>query len=329
MLHASRRLLLRVAGGELEVSVIEAGKREVLDVYSLDQDARLQQQQLRDQLLERELHEVPRDLLLDADDVLVREVQLPMAAESNLRQALGFEMDRQTPFAAGNVFYDYRVLHRDRDSEQVRAEMAVCPKATVEALLETLRPRGLQPSGVDVEVNGEPAGFNILPIELRYRTINRNARINLGLGAVAILMLALVMMQSLWLRQHQVEQLEQSIEEVRAEARTVQGIRKQIEDASEAAGFMTGRRLESPPAVAVLAEATRILPDDTYLDRLRVWDGNVQLQGKSANAQQLIETVNASQLFENASFKGPTRLDTSSGLEIFDLNSELVVAGGK
>jgi hypothetical protein len=60
-----------------------------------------------------------------------------------------------------------------------------------------------------------------------------------------------------------------------------------------------------------------------------VRDRTAPLHGKSATAQQLNEPVNASQLFENAPFKGPTRLDTSSGLEIFDLNSELVVAGGK
>lgn len=328
MQYASRRLILRQHDDELELSVAEAGSRQVLEVYPLEQDVRLQQQQVRDMLLERELHEVPRFLLLSADDVLFKDVNMPIAAESNLRQALGFEMDRVTPFTAGSVYYDFHVLHRDRDGEQLKVALVVAPRHIVEHSLEVLAPRGLSPSGVDVEQDGEPAGFNLLPPEARYRTINRRARVNLGLGAVAALLLALVMAQSLWFRQHQIEQLEQAIEEVRVEAQRVQGIRSQIEDASNAAGFMTKRREESPPAVMVLAEVTRILPDDTFLDRMRVWDGTVQFQGKSANAQQLIEIVNASALFDNASFKGPTRLDGGSGLEIFDLSSDLAAPGG-
>jgi len=327
MLHARRRLILRVTDGDLELSVAEGEARQVLEVYPLDQDARLQQQQVRDLLLERELHEVPRELLLTTNEVLIRQVMLPIAAESNLRQALGFEMDRQTPFSVGDVHYDFQVLQRDRDAEQLKVDLAVCPKAVLEASMERLKARGLAPSAVDVERDSVAAGFNLLPVELRYRTVNRRARVNLGMAAVTGLLLILVMMQSLWLRQHQVEQLEQTIEEVRVEAQRVQGIRQQIEDAAVSAGFMTKRRAESPPAVLVLAEITQILPDSTFLDRLRVWDGTVQLQGKSGNAQQLIETVNSSTLFDNASFKGPTRLDATSGLEIFDLNSNLVVPG--
>ena len=65
------------------------------------------------------------------------------------------------------------------------------------------------------------------------------------------------------------------------------------------------------------------MPDDTYLDRLRVWEGNIQLQGKSGNAQQLIEMVNASPLFSGTEFRGSTRLDSRTGKEIFDLRADL------
>ena len=69
-------------------------------------------------------------------------------------------------------------------------------------------------------------------------------------------------------------------------------------------------------------------PRDTYLDRFRVWDGAVQLQGKSRRAQRLIEIVNESPYFEGAAFRGPTRLDTRSGAEIFDINTDLTLGDG-
>ena len=45
-----------------------------------------------------------------------------------------------------------------------------------------------------------------------------------------------------------------------------------------------------------------------------------------AITQQLIELVNQSDLLEDASFRGSTRLDTRTGLEIFEVNAGLVGA---
>ena len=108
----------------------------------------------------------------------------------------------------------------------------------------------------------------------------------------------------------------------------VDRIRKQISGASEAAGFLATRRAESPLAVELLADITRILPDDTYLDRLVIGRNSVQLQGKSSNAQQLIERVNQSPYMSAAAFRGSTRLDARSGLEIFEINAQVSAAGG-
>jgi len=78
----------------------------------------------------------------------------------------------------------------------------------------------------------------------------------------------------------------------------------------------------------LLPEVTRILPDDTFLDRLLIGQGSVQMQGKSDNAQQLIGLVNQSGLFRDASFRGPTRIDTRTQKEIFDLTATLVQGDG-
>jgi len=105
----------------------------------------------------------------------------------------------------------------------------------------------------------------------------------------------------------------------------VQQIRKQIDDASEAAGFLQSHKIENGYKIEVLAELTRILPEDTYLDRLSMSAGGMQMQGKSANAQNLIELINDSPYFETASFRGPTRLDTRTRKEIFDLSANIII----
>lgn len=321
--HARRRLVLKIHADELVLSVYDGGVLHELEVVSLGEDTRLLQQRIAGLLSDRELTEVARDLALPEDRVLSKEVILPLAAEANLRQALAFEMDRQTPFRADDVFFDYQILGRDKEHGQIRVEMMVTPRQPLLREIERLEPLGMAPSGVDMATEGGLRGINLLPLDMRKRVVNSRIRMNWLLLAAMIALLVLVMAQSLWLRQHQINEVQQAIDEVRSEALQVQQIRKRIEDASEAAGFLNSRRAASPPAVKVLDEVTQILPDDTYLDRLLIEAESVQLQGKSQNAQQLIELVNESPMFKDASFRGPTRLDSRTQKEMFDINAAL------
>ncbi|NRB71394.1 MAG: pilus assembly protein PilM [Xanthomonadales bacterium] len=322
--HAQRVLLLQLNDKSLSLTLQEGAKGERVESFDLDQDLSLQRQQIADLLAERELDEVPRCLLLGESMVLHKQLQMPQAAEANLHQALAFEMDRHTPFQADQVYFDQQVLERDKERGQLHLELVVAPREPVDDLITTLVDRGLAPTAMDVVAENLPLGLNMLPAEQRHRIPNRKARLNLLLAAVALVVLAGVMAQSLWLRESQIAAVEAAIDEVRIEARRVQNIRAQIEDASEAAGFMFKRRAENRPTVMVLAEVTRIMPDDTYLDRLRIWEGNVQMQGKSDNAQRLIEQVNDSPMMEKAGFRGSTRLDTGTQKEVFDINAAIV-----
>jgi len=325
--HALRRATLVVRNDSLSVGVDENRSLETLEVFSMAQDAALQKQQVEDLLLKNELQEAPRFLLMELECVLNRELKLPLAAEANLAQVLSFEMDRQTPFRASDVYYDWKILGRNNETGQLRLEIFVIPRIEVDQAVSAVTDRGFSLSGVDIIDGDKALGLNLLPAERRFRSVNRKARMNLALGAACAVLLAMVMAQSIYLREHQVAELEDAIAEVQGEAREVMKIKKQIEESSEAAGFLASRRSEVPLAIEVLADITRILPDDTYLDRLVITNSSVQLQGKSQNAQRLIELVNESGLLDEAAFRGSTRLDARSGLEIFEVNAEIVGSG--
>jgi general secretion pathway protein L len=324
--HAMRRVILVPGPESLSVGVDENRRITELATFLLSRDATLQRHEIDDVLRRHDLVETPRFLLLDRAGVLVKELKLPLAAESNLAQVLSFEMDRQTPFRAANVYFDWKIVERDAPPGQLRLQLYVVPRSEVDEAVAALRNRNLAPAGVDIRESGQTLGLNLLPADQRVRTVNPRTRFNLALGAVCVALLVVVMAQSLYLRAHQISELEGAIEAVQDEAREVAQIRKQIEDASGAAGFLASRRGETPLAIEVLADVTRILPDDTYLDRLVIGPDSVQMQGKSQNAQQLIERVNESPLLDAAAFRGSTRLDARTGLEIFEVNASLAPA---
>jgi len=325
--HAMRRVTLVLHDDSLLVGVDENRSVQTLEVFSNAQEVSLQKSRLENLLLEHELQEAPRFLLLDADTVLSRELKLPLAADSNLAQVLSFEMDRQTPFKASDIYFDWNVIERNSDSGQLRLELFVAPRSDIDEAVQAASGWGQHLSGVDIIDGGKARGVNLLPAERRVKRSNPKVRLSLALGALSILLLALVMVQSVYLRAHQVEELTEAIAAVQGEAREVMKVKKQIEDTSEAAGFLARSRSSVPLAIEVLADVTRILPDDTYLDRLVITNSSVQMQGKSKNAQQLIELVNKSNLLDEAAFRGSTRLDARSGLEIFEVNAVVTNAG--
>ena len=326
--HATRRLAVSSHGEELALGVDENRQFEPLATLPPSTDPALRRQQLNDFRVEHELEEVPAYLLLDSAAVLAREVTLPKAAEANLAQVLSFEMDRQTPFRASAVYFDWSTLERTADG-QLKLMLYVVPRTEVDEHLKRATASGLELSGIDILGGDVTLGLNLMPDAQRHRVVNSKARLNYALGGVALALLVIAMGFSLYLRGHQVQELEDAIAEVRGEAMEVDRIRKQIEGASEAAGFLAMRRMSAPLAVQLLADITRILPDDTYLDRLVIGRGSVQMQGKSGNAQQLIEQVNESELMEAAAFRGSTRLDARSGLEIFEINTQITATGGE
>lgn len=326
--RASRRIALERHDGDIALWADENRRLAGLGVVPASADATVQHQQAEDLAAQHDLAEAPRVLLIDIGRFLVREVSLPLAAEGNLREVLGFEMDRQTPFRASAVHYDWKVLERGGAGGQLRLKLFVIPRAEVDTVARDLAERGFRLAGVDVREGDHSLGLNLLPQEQRYRPVNRRARFNWALAGATAVLLALTMAVSLYFREHQVTALENAIADVRGDANQVARIRSQIESASEAAGFLATRRAETPLAIELLADVTRILPDDTFLERLVISKTSVQIQGKSKNAQQLIELVNRSDYLESAAFRGSTRLDARSGLEIFEINAQITNPGG-
>ena len=85
--HALRRVTLVLQGDSLKVGVDENRSLNTLEVFSIAQDASLQNQQVEDLLLNNELQEAPRFLLLELESVLSRELKLPLAWSPTWRRS--------------------------------------------------------------------------------------------------------------------------------------------------------------------------------------------------------------------------------------------------
>jgi len=186
---------------------------------------------------------------------LRREFTLPVAAENNLRQVLAFEMDRQTPFKADQVYFDYRLGEREAAARNLQVELIVVPRAPLDADLAKLAAGSLELDGVDCWREGPGSGrlgLNLLPADRRPRRVNARLRLNLGLAAAAIVLLFTAMLLSLGNREAALAAMSEQVEKAQNAAKQVGALRKTLQDSISAANFLNRRKHEMPTMVQML-----------------------------------------------------------------------------
>jgi general secretion pathway protein L len=263
-------------------------------------------------------------LVLPPGKVLRRTLMLPAAAESNLRQVLAFEMDRQTPFKADQVHYDYRILGRDPTTRQIRVEMAVVPRAGVDADVAALAELGIALHGVDIAPIGEGPrpGFNLLPAERRARQRDVWLLANLGLGALCAVLLLVVMALSVSNRESALESLRETVDRERVEAKAVADLRSELRAAVEGANFLAEKKRAQPVVSDLLLDLTRRLPPDTWLQRFSLTGRQVQLQGQAGEAASLIRILQQSQMLRGPAIQGAVTPDARTNKEQFLIQAD-------
>ena len=268
--------------------------------------------------------------VLGPQEALVRRVTLPAAAGENLRQVLGFEMDRLTPFRAEEVYFDHRLVSRDAGAGQLALQLAVARREVVDARVEALRALGVSVQGVTLrEQPGQgPAAFDLLPSEQRgerdsprERLLRRGLAIAVVVLLAAALLLPLVQKRSSWLA------LNPQVEAAREKAETASALSTELDRQVADYNFLLTRKLGSYPALAVVEEVTRLLPDNTWVQQMDIRTvgktREVQIVGETASASKLIEILEGSTLLQNAAFRGTVTRGSQPNTERFMIAAEI------
>lgn len=272
-------------------------------------------------------------LRLSGSQALRKTVDLPLAAEGDLRSILSHQIERHTPFKAEDARFGYRILGRDRRAGQMTVELTVVPQKYVDAALDTARHWGLEPDLVDVST-----GARLTPPEIdlisddgggksdpwpRVNAVLALAVIGLGLAAVIV---------PLENARDRADRLLSRVTELRRASQQVLELRRERDELVARIRFIAERKLATPSAVKVFDELTRILPKDTWLYEIRITRPEIRISGYSPSASSLVGKINDSPLFSNPRFRSPVTRPSNIDKERFNLSFELVPqpsAGGK
>lgn len=319
---SSDRLLLHLQGDELRLR--RQGGNGLQDIANLPvPPARGEGIDPLADVLTRHAAELPRWLLLPAASGLRRTLLLPAAARERVRDVLGFEIERQTPFAMGDALYDGRVLDV-RDDGQLQAELVVVPRARADAAIAQLGALSGWLAGIDLaDAEGRPLGVNLLPAVQRHQRRNPWRLWNIVLAAVALLALALGLSQVLDNRRAAAAQLQADVAKRGAQARTVSQQRQRLVDAVEGSAYLQAQRNARPSMVEVMDELARRLPDGTYLEKVTIEGGQMTVQGLSNQAAALVGKLEGAKQWRAPALSGALQQDPRARSDRFTLVAQL------
>ncbi|EFK11505.1 fimbrial assembly protein [delta proteobacterium NaphS2] len=73
---------------------------------------------------------IPRNL------AIIRYVNFPLAVKENLRETLGYEMEKFIPLSTEDLYFDFQIISEDKESEQLSVLIVVVKKETLDPYLE-------------------------------------------------------------------------------------------------------------------------------------------------------------------------------------------------
>ncbi len=87
---------------------------------------------------------------LPREEVVLREITLPLVVEENLAQVLTYELDRYTPFAKDEAYFSYQVMTRNAENNTLTMLFCAVEHARLQRYRTRMTAVGLTPTAIEV-----------------------------------------------------------------------------------------------------------------------------------------------------------------------------------
>jgi general secretion pathway protein L len=263
---------------------------------------------------------------LPISQCLERCVELPRAARDDLKRILLFDLERATPFRRGDVYTAHLISGEPATKGKLRVRQIIVKRELIDSLLAALKAAGIEPAFVDCWEAVPSTGLSIDFLEAdalprtglaRHLTLSRV----LTLLALALASLACV----LWPSRYDAALAEITAQnaKLRAEAAAVQSAIDRSNTAVADLMRLQQTRLTRLPAVEVVEELTRLLPDSVWLTDFRIEGEIVDITGLSKSAAAIPSLLAGSPSFVDVTLSAPVTLDPREDRERFSLRLRL------
>jgi general secretion pathway protein L len=260
-------------------------------------------------------------LRLPLDGCFARSIELPAGARKDVRQILDMDLERATPFKHRDVYTAHVVDGEDAARGRLRVRQLVTKREAVDPLVAEVKSAGLEVAYVDCW-SGQPGSglpVNFLAPRDGAGGQGGTRRAVRGLAGLALLLLASGLLLGLLRYETALAELETKTAQARQQAAAVRGVLERADSAVADLARLQDLKMKRVPAIEVLEEVTRILPDTVWLTDLRLEDDVLDISGLAPSAAALPPLFGKSALVTDAALTAPVTFDQREDKERFSL----------
>jgi general secretion pathway protein L len=273
-------------------------------------------------------------VLVSPQHVLRKRVVLPMATEENLRDVVGFDMDRQTPFTAEQVYFGAAVVSRDITRDRIEAEVVAVPKNTLEPWLNEMRAAAISVHSIvaadefTVASKRSATPIELLPksagVARRWSNIQR---INVGLLLLALFLILLALLLPIWQKREMVKELMPLSVKAESEFKITQRVTEDYTRLANEYNYVVSRKHINFPMVMLVDEVTKISPDTMWIQNFEYKSlaktRELQLAGEAASVSKVMESLEQTGFLQNTTQRQASRQGSRPNIEYFTLASDV------
>lgn len=262
-------------------------------------------------------------LRLDANQVFRRRIRLPAAAEVNLAAIIANDIERQSPFAREQIYFDYAIGARDKPRHAIEVDLVVAKRSLLDPALVLARAHGFGPSVAQVQ--GMPS-VDLLRWTEHARPRARQRRANAAILAITLAAGGGLVHAAFSDLEERALAASREASAARAAFQRSEAVRREIEELERNAGQLL-RKKQAASALRVVHEVTRLLPDDAWLHALQISGREVRVSGHASDAPALINALQGSETLQNARFRAPVTRSPNTDLDRFEIGLDIRAGG--
>jgi Tfp pilus assembly protein PilN len=253
--------------------------------------------------------------------------------EKNLVPRIEQEIKALTPVSEELSSLEEIVFYLKGESPSLKEEITLQIEGPVQFLDEAhlgFESRGTKPVPVPYPAIGgvlESLWTRSVGINLLLKGIHKKSKPPLEITIFLILALA-VLLGIYWVTPIEVEKerlqnIEKQIASKKVEIKKVESLKQEIEAVNKEVHLINDFKQTKILNSNILKELTLVLPKNSWLTRVRIFESQVNIEGYSPSATLLISQLEASKLFKKVEFSAPTFRDPRQNMDRFQIKMEL------
>jgi general secretion pathway protein L len=251
-----------------------------------------------------------------------RVVELPAAARDDFQKILSLDLERATPFRLQDVYMTYLAEGQASRAGKIPVRQIVAKRESLDPLIGDVEAAGFAVKSVDCWREDVASGLPVDFLDTGATTASgppRLVTLPRSLAAVAILLLVTAAYQATAKVEGALETLQAETTQMRAKATSVRRLIDQSDAAVANLAKLQQIKLKQIPAIEIVEEISRLLPDTVWLTDLRIDGDLVDMSGLAKAGAALPTLFQRSPKFLEAGLTAPLTLDQREDKERFSL----------